>query len=301
MKKLILISLAIALILTAASACGNDNQNPNADPSKPATNLTLTPDNQDNQDNQGTQSNQSNQGTQSTTAINIRTKETVTLDARDSAWPSAQLPAGFPVYPNATVIISEQEEDGYYVQVTGTDMATFKEYVSTVKSTGWVLEEDWTEDIAIGWQGSTYVIIVIDQTDVGIFVGQLEFEIFDWPTDKLPAGFPQFPGGDVTAVDEETDYVFVTISNAGRGAYNAYIETLKAAGWNFDQFEESNAEQYMGYEDAVSASKDNHMLTLMIDAAGEVIFMVNTFDFDLNFDLGIDLDLDDLDGLDFEP
>ena len=72
-------------------------------------------------------------------------------------------------------------------------------------------------------------------------------EILGWPAASFPPGFPAYPDGSVVYADTFSDGdIMVFVTETGSASYNAYIDTLKGAGWTFTDPEDEYAFAYKG-------------------------------------------------------
>ena len=282
-RKMACLLLAIALLALPAAGCDGQKAGPMevvvGDSPTPGGQQDIDGETGGEQGGNGDRVPGGSPAIQGATVFNIRTKEQVSADSSGSEWPSWLLPDWFPVYPDAEIVISAAEDDGYYIQVTGTGLQAFKAYVDKIKSAGWELEDEYTdEDVAVGWRGDLFVVLVFADTDVGIFVGMYAEETYDWPGASLPADFPAYAGGGVVSITNGDDTVYIRIAKTTMEDYNAYIAALKVAGWDFDRYADASGDPY---EDGLSAGKDTYILTIVYEDPGYVNLLVAAFDFDI--------------------
>lgn len=168
-------------------------------------------------------------------------------------WPAASLPAGFPKYPDGDLYNVESDKFGVFVAIVNTSKASYDSYIGKLEAAGYVFEKtDAESDDASN--GEFYVTLNFvtegGESMASIYVFEdVRMGPQTWPTDKLPAGFPVYPNGEISFVDVNDDgSVNIFIENSDEKTVEAYKATLKAAGWEYDEL------GYNAYKDDLVAS-----------------------------------------------
>jgi hypothetical protein len=148
-------------------------------------------------------------------------------------WPSSDLPAGFPKYPDGDITQADNDELGVYIAIMNTSQESYAAFKKALEAAGYVFDPEIT-DTEEASNGEFYVILYFNEGFVSILVaegfgagGNLE-----WPTGKLPAGFPKYPNGNVSSVDvRDSGDISVWIENTDEKALEEYKAAVEAAGW----------------------------------------------------------------------
>ena len=230
MKKTLMIMLALVMVLALTVGCGKNAEPPVSEPAV--------------------------------------ADEAIAREGADMAegWPIADLPDGFPAYPNGKVIDidGEYDSEGILIEISGTDESTYDAYLTTLEKDGWQLSLVKDMDLIYLLKGNMALFTGFGEP--GGFVMYLidygyEYDVQEWPFEALPQGFPVYPDGIVTyvniyadneeAVDDEDeideedlidediddefsndeDFVYITIDQTSEETFEAYLETLEEMGW----------------------------------------------------------------------
>jgi len=234
MKKILLIALALALVLSLCAGCNNSRR------------IEVDDDDFDDE------------------PIVIDASNTSDNDTNDDDdQPHIDLPGGwpayFPLYTDGTIYqIIPKEYDCYTITINKTSKAAVEEYAVTLTNAGWeciVIDDVDEADAAIVIEFSKddqrgSLILAEDEYLLVINLRRvLESEELPnvWPADHLPQGFPVYPDGEITGVSlNESGMIFIIIEGSGKGTFDKYAATLKDAGWEFERFGDDEPFEYEG-------------------------------------------------------
>jgi hypothetical protein len=150
-------------------------------------------------------------------------------------WPAASLPAGFPKYPDGDIIDTAIEAVGVWVMIDNTSKASYDDFIGMLEAAGYVFEQTDTDSDDAS-NGDFYVTLNFVEGLATIYVFEdVGMGQQSWPADKLPAGFPVYPNGDVMYDVFDDGSIFIFINNSDEKTAEAYKATLKSAGWEFDE------------------------------------------------------------------
>jgi len=89
----------------------------------------------------------------------------------------------------------------------------------------------------------------------------------EWPTDRLPKGFPKYPEGKFVTLTAN-DTTTMTIGETSEKTMKKYVETLKDKGWTFDDDEQTESMGiYKATKDGCElllAKQDKDSITLVV-------------------------------------
>ena len=146
------------------------------------------------------------------------------------AWPSADLPIGFPVYPGEVDLIDFSLAGYVILGIGDTDEATFNAYKAALISAGWTFDEP--DDIYLSAHNNTQQLIMI--YDDGILVIGVETEssvFYSWPAELL-FEIPVYTDGEFSfGAFASSQSTMITIVNTSPEAYNSYIDLLIELGF----------------------------------------------------------------------
>jgi len=181
-------------------------------------------------------------------------------------WPTDHLPPDFPVYPNGEFEYFLHDKGVVVIAVDNTDKNAYEGYIDDLKAWGFKFEEpdpvvypDGYDDGYYIFETESWMLILsaapdfnrvsitlgpINDTDTGD--GPATEYTKGWPTDELPAGFPVYPGGEpeYTIIGS---HVLVFVANTDRNAFEGYMDTLIA--WGFEFGAPDSKGEYIGYKE----------------------------------------------------
>ena len=201
MKKIIAIAMALLLVLALAVGCGKADE-----------------------DGDGLE------------AVEIERASNSQEDSKGSAWPGSSLPDGFPEYPGGAIDTAEAEDDGFYIEISETDRASYDAYTEMLVSAGWVFQEyDFGMGADTAFKDGMRVILLMDkaETSVAISISLTGGKTYvDWPAEAFPEGFPVYPDGLFVRFEQDERSVRLYVERSAKDDFDSFVEALKAAGWD---------------------------------------------------------------------
>jgi len=228
MKKILLIVLAIALVLSLCAGCNTNKRIDDDVDDDPEPVVTSdTPD-----DNSGDKPDDN-------TDDNSNVDDDKSRGDTPDGWP-----AELPPYPDGEITRLEQKEyDGYGITIINTSIETMEEYAATMISAGWECTRNNNGELGVAMILSKDIqnislLLLKDGTTLSLNLYRtLEKEDLPnvWPVDYLPQGFPEYPDGDITSVKvDESGSIFISIEESSQKTFDKYVTTLEDAGWEFE-------------------------------------------------------------------
>jgi len=172
---------------------------------------------------------------------------------------SGEWPAELPEYPDGSTFVNNMDTGSIWISVDNTSKASMEQYFDILINAGW---EHSPASENRSWdtfeKGKLYLDITLKDDGTSLTLTLMEKTIFsdlpaEWPTEHLPAGFPEYPEGDVTSASlGDNGKVFVSISGSNQATMDAYKATLENAGWSFD--EKTNTGYWYGKKDGTTVS-----------------------------------------------
>ena len=185
---------------------------------------------------------------------------------------SAEWPAELPNYPEGEIFVDNMNSGSVWISVKNTSKASLEKYYDMLISAGW--ERDIASDNR-SWdtfeKGKLYLDVTLKEDGTTLSITLMEKTEFselpaEWPAAQLPAGFPEYPEGNVTYASLGDDgTVFVSVSGTSQNTLDAYKATLENAGWSFD--EKTSGGFWYG-------KKDGKTTSLSVSDGGEAGIMV---------------------------
>ena len=202
MKKIIIFAIAMLLILTLAVGCGNTDK-----------------------DKEG----------EGLGALVVGGDST----SKGLDWPESSFPQGFPEYPGGSIDIAEMRDDGFYVEISETDSATYDAYKTTLASAGWVFQTyDYGMGADIAFKDGMLLILLFQDGTVGISLDHEGGKTYvDWPAEAFPEGFPVYPSGLFTGFVQDETKTVLYIERSTKDDFDSFVKALQAAGWNRNPYE----------------------------------------------------------------
>ena len=182
----------------------------------------------------------------------------------NEGWPSADLPPGFPKYPNGDLYY-EADDLGVFLCVLETDRETYDGYLESLEAAGFIFdpEEDGTYcAVQKTWQLS--ITFYDDEGAVCLMVIDMGFDLEDdFVSDEWPAEVPDYTDGNVDFVSGSgNDTIMITISNTSKAALEKYFDVLAKDGW---ESTDSNDIYYNFFD------KGNKSLAILLDDDGTTL------------------------------
>ena len=182
-------------------------------------------------------------------------------------------PAAIPAYPDGEFFVDELSGGSIWVLIQNTSRASMEKYIDTLTKAGW--ERSNTLD-DMDWYSFEKDKLTVDLSfhddDNSLSITIMEKTIFEdlpkeWPATHLPAGFPEYPEGNVSHASLGDDgSVYITIGGTSEKTMDAYKVTLENAGWSFD--EKTKAGTWYG-------KKDGKTVSLMVSSGGTASILVS--------------------------
>lgn len=99
---------------------------------------------------------------------------------------------------------------------------------------------------------------------------ELVFGGGEWPVDKAAALIPEFKSGKVESVMNSDDYCMVIVEDSSEKDWQAYVESLKKAGFSDDvmEFSDESSKMYQG------TSGKGHVASAVVDSEGTVTITI---------------------------
>jgi len=159
----------------------------------------------------------------------------------------AEWPTDLPPYPDGEITRFELGEyDDYSIIISNTSKETLVEYAGMMTNAGWERRGDDDDDSAFirfsfdKDNYSTALILLSDGTTLSIgFYRVLDQEELEnvWPVDYLPKGFPEYPDGDISRIRvDESGKIIIDISDSSQETFDKYAAALKDAGWELEEY-----------------------------------------------------------------
>ena len=158
--------------------------------------------------------------------------------------PPVKEPVEVPPYPFGEIEEIEQEEnDGYTITIINTSLADVEEYTAIMIAEGW--KSDGIEDVGFSltivfYKGDKAVRLVLLEKEATLFIQVrtvFEEQVLPnvWPAAYLPQGFPEYPDGIITNAEIFLGgSLSLDIEGTGKETYDKYIATLMDAGWKIE-------------------------------------------------------------------
>ena len=155
-------------------------------------------------------------------------------------------PVELPPYPYGEIDEIEQEGNGEYtITILGTSKAEMEEYAVILTAEGW--KDTEVSDVGFSftiqaYKGDKAVQLVLVEKEATLYIrvrNILEDEVLShvWPVDYLPQGFPEYPDGYITKAEVTGGgMIDIEIEGTNKETYDNYITTLKDAGWRSEQY-----------------------------------------------------------------
>ena len=231
MKKILLIVLALALMLSLCAGCNNSRIDDDFDDGPITINIGGAPD--DDVDD----------------ADDPVVEEPADVEEPDDADeepddPPVKEPVEVPPYPFGEIEEIEQEEnDGYTITIINTSLADMEKYAAMMIDDGW--KSDGIEDVGFSLivtfnKGDKAVMLVLLEKEATLFIKVrivFEEQVLPnvWPAGYLPQGFPEYPDGEITRAE-----IFLggslsfDIEGTSKETYDKYVASLIDAGWKIE-------------------------------------------------------------------
>ena len=219
MKKILLIALAIALVLSLCAGCNNNRR------------IIIDDDDFDDEpiviDTSNTSDDNSN----------------VDDDKPNSDSPDGW-PAVLPPYPDGEIeSIVPGQNDSLTITIINTSKAAMEEYAATMNDAGW--KSAGSDDLGFiaGMEfqkGDKGVSIMFVEEEASVYIklrNILEEGVLPnvWPADQLPLGFPEYPDGYIVSVEVIAGGMLcIEIMESGKGNFDKFVAALKDIGWKFE-------------------------------------------------------------------
>jgi len=163
-------------------------------------------------------------------------------------WPTDELPSGFPEYPGGKPAHALSSEY-LHIKINDTDENNFEGYIADLKAWGFDFNQQEPDGSYKGYAEQWFIIIHFnDRLDTTFIVMSENNHTLGgtegWPTDELPSGFPEYPGGKPKH-NIDGPYVFITIEDTDKKTFEGYMADLKA--WGFEFGEPDSDGVYMGF------------------------------------------------------
>ena len=155
-------------------------------------------------------------------------------------WPAADLPDGFPEYPDGNLTYVDVDDTGVYVFIEDTEKETYDAYLKTLESDGWKIDEELAgegdEGVTIT-KGAWLMSLSFDEGTFTMLASEMEFEFgesgfsTEWP-ENMPFDLPEYTDGAIEAASyDDDDGLFVIITDTSKAACDKYKDELSKAGW----------------------------------------------------------------------
>lgn len=254
MKKLVTLTLCIALMAALLAGCGEGGEigkvevltntpattatdTPTATATTPATTPPAPP------------IHAQNPGDMSAddllAAMKSRAATTeVSENGKNLAWPASAFPAGFPAYPDGVIVCAEplmpEYADNIMVIVENSDESTYKAYLQRLEANGWVYGE--SEYNCEMMHKDTWLLMLAYMGEEGVFIyaydtGYILDPTNSWPT-GLPFPFPEYTDGKLYRVEWDTEGLSYSllIQDTSKSAVDAYYAKLVGLGWSTSEY-----------------------------------------------------------------
>jgi len=244
MKKILLIVLAIALVLSLCAGCNNSSRIVDDDFDDGPIVIGGTSD-----DNSG---DKPDDDSGDKPGDNSNGDDDKPIGEAPDGWPS-----GIPPYPDGIITRLESEElDKYNITIENTSKAKVEEYADTLSNAGWECTRDSDEDSRRSFmfnKENFNVSLLLVEDGMTLLINY--YRILDkeelpkvWPVDYLPKGFPEYPDGDITRVRvDESGSIYINIEESSIESFDKYAATFRDDGWEFESVGEDNEKMVYWY------------------------------------------------------
>ena len=232
MRKILLIVLAIALVLSLCAGCNKSRVDDDLDDGLITIKIGGAPDDIDEPDEDPVDEPDEDPVDEPDDADNEPEDDPV------------KEPVEVPPYPFGEIEEIEQEEnDGYTITIINTSLAEMEEYAAIMIDEGW--KSDGIEDVGFSltivfYKGDKAVRLVLLEKEATLFIQVrtvFEEQVLPnvWPAGYLPQGFPEYPDGHITSAEIHLGGgLSFDIEGTSKETYDKYIATLMDAGWKIE-------------------------------------------------------------------
>ena len=233
MRKILLIVLAIALVLSLCAGCSKNRIDDDFDDGPITIKIGDTSDDVDEPDEDPVDE-----------PIGPPVDEPDDADDEPED-PPVKEPVEVPPYPFGEIEEIEQEEnDGYTITIINTSLADVEEYTAIMIDEGW--KSDGIEDVGFSLtivfcKGDKEVRLVLLEKEATLFIKVrtvFEEQVLPnvWPVAFLPQGFPEYPDGVITNAEIFLGgSLSLDIEGTSKETYDKYIASLMDAGWKIEK------------------------------------------------------------------
>jgi predicted small lipoprotein YifL len=249
MKKLLVTVTALLLVLSLCAGCGNKGSDSADDGAADIGASDSTGDSGEDDDSD--------------------------YEAESLAWPTADLPDGFPEYTDGIIFDIGEEEFGVFISILETGQEAYEAYLKKLEAAGWVEDTQPDEEEKTYIKGSWMVTISLDvdlvsilASDAGIdFDLDIDYETYgtEWP-ENLPFKMPQYKDGTIerSQYDGEDKFLSVSITGTSKEAFTKYKDELAKAGWEIISSEQDSFGATLDGWRALIKIKDDGTLTISV-------------------------------------
>ena len=223
MKKLLVVILALLLVLTFCAGCGGKGKDSAA-----------------------------GGGNSAAAGKEVREGDEDEAQGDDGGepmdWPAADLPDGFPEYPDGIIDTVDDKDSILLIVIMGTEKETYDGYLETLESEGWevptwdtISDETHVTLTKDYWMAMVTFLQLSETGRVSISVQDLGDDLsqyHEWP-ENLPFDLPQYTDGKIEYVDYSDNSFAASFVGTSESAYEEYIKEIEKAGWEILYDEDS--------------------------------------------------------------